>query len=142
MIMTTTDTYTDPIVFLHGDLEVTIAEAQCLPNMDILTQRVRRCLNAFDPSTPPERIMRKATPRRRKFVTCNPYATVCLAGATVARTRVIPNSQNPVWDEHFVAPVAHPVSQVEIQVKDNDVQLLLKIHVFFGCVFIKTVYQP
>ncbi|XP_076948548.1 phospholipase D delta-like isoform X3 [Bidens hawaiensis] len=115
------DSYSDPIVYLHGNLEVTIAEAQCLPNMDLLTQRVRRCLNAFDPSKPPERFLRKSTPRRRKFVTCNPYVTVCLAGATVARTRVIPNSQDPVWDEHFIAPVAHPVSHVEIQVKDNDV---------------------
>lgn len=119
--MNNDDSYSDPIVYLHGNLDVTISEAQCLPNMDILTQRVRRCLNAFDPTKPSERVVRKVTPRRRKFVTCNPYVTVCLAGATVARTRVIPNSHDPVWDEHFVAPVAHPVSEVEIQVKDNDV---------------------
>ncbi|KAK1406642.1 hypothetical protein QVD17_42131 [Tagetes erecta] len=119
--MNSDDSYSDPIVYLHGNLEVTISEAQCLPNMDILTQRVRRCLNAFDPTKPSERVVRKVTPRRRKFVTCNPYVTVCLAGATVARTRVITNSHDPVWDEHFVAPVAHPVSEVEIQVKDNDV---------------------
>ncbi|KAI7745940.1 hypothetical protein M8C21_010614 [Ambrosia artemisiifolia] len=98
MITTTNDPYSDPIIFLHGDLDITIAEAQCLPNMDILTQRVRRCLHAFDPTKSPERILRKAAPRRRKFVTCNPYVTVCLAGATVARTRVISNSQDPVKD--------------------------------------------
>ncbi|XP_071700524.1 phospholipase D delta-like [Rutidosis leptorrhynchoides] len=115
------DTTLNPIIFLHGDIEITIAEAQCLPNMDFMAQRVRRCLNTFDPCKPQQPTMRKTTPRRRKFVTCDPYVTVCLAGATVARTRVIPNSQDPVWDEHFVAQVAHPVSQVEIQVKDNDV---------------------
>ncbi|XP_024961268.1 phospholipase D delta-like isoform X2 [Cynara cardunculus var. scolymus] len=111
----------DAVVYLHGDLDFTIAEAQCLPNMDVFTQRVRRCLNAFDSCKPPVPPKRKVTPHRHKMVTCDPYVTVCLAGATIARTRVIPNSQDPVWDEHFVTPVAHPVTHVEFQVKDNDV---------------------
>lgn len=121
LLMGSGDSDSDPIIYLHGVLEFTISEAQCLPNMDVLTQRVRRCLNALEPSKPPTASSKKGTPRRRRFVTCDPYASVCLAGATVARTRVIPNSQDPVWDEHFVTPVAHPVTHVEIQIKDNDV---------------------
>ncbi|XP_048622691.1 phospholipase D delta-like, partial [Brassica napus] len=38
-----------------------------------------------------------------------------------SRIRVISNSQNPVWSEHFKIPLAHPVSQIEFYVKDNDV---------------------
>ena len=47
--------------------------------------------------------------------------SVCLAGATVAQTRVVANCENPSWDEHFCVPVAHPVVKVEFHVKDNDV---------------------
>lgn len=54
------------------------------------------------------------------MITSDPYVTVCLAGATVARTRVISNCQSPVWDEHFKIPLAHPVSTVDFLVKDND----------------------
>ncbi|KAK4745128.1 hypothetical protein SAY87_011440 [Trapa incisa] len=42
-------------------------------------------------------------------------------GTTVARTRIISNCENPLWDEHFFVPVAHPVVKIQFQVKDNDV---------------------
>nr|CAB3452556.1 unnamed protein product [Digitaria exilis] len=57
----------------------------------------------------------------RKIITSDPYVSVCLSGATVAQTRVIANSENPKWDEHFYVQVAHSVSRVEFHVKDNDV---------------------
>ena len=44
-----------------------------------------------------------------------------LAGTTVARTRVISNSQSPVWNERFKIPLAHSAFEVEFYVKDNDV---------------------
>ncbi|KAI3798827.1 hypothetical protein L1987_34107 [Smallanthus sonchifolius] len=37
----------DSSIFLHGYLELTIFEARCLPNMDLPTERVRRCLKVF-----------------------------------------------------------------------------------------------
>ncbi|KAK4351789.1 hypothetical protein RND71_027307 [Anisodus tanguticus] len=107
-------------IYLHGDLDLKILEARCLPNMDLVTERLRRCFTALD-------ICRKPFTRRRrkghhrKIITSDPYVTVCLTGATVARTRVISNCQDPVWNEHFKIPLAHPVSVVEFQVKDNDV---------------------
>jgi len=55
------------------------------------------------------------------MITSDPYVSVCLAGATVAQTRVIQNCENPLWDERFCVPVAHPVVKVEFHVKDNDV---------------------
>ena len=52
--------------------------------------------------------------------TSDPYVTVMLAGAKVARTRVISNDVNPKWNEHFSIPVAHDVHQILFIVKDQD----------------------
>ncbi|XP_047321776.1 phospholipase D delta-like [Impatiens glandulifera] len=114
----------DGVVYLHGDLDLKIIEARALPNMDLLTERIRQCFTAFDSCRKPFAARRKrqqAQRDHRKIITSDPYVTVCLAGATVARTRVISNCQNPVWKENFIIPLAHPVSLVEFQVKDNDV---------------------
>lgn len=108
----------DRVVYLHGDLDLKILEARCLPNMDLFTDRVSRVFSAFNSCTSSLYGNRKK--RHRKIITSDPYVTVCLAKATVARTRVISNSQDPNWNEHFRIPLAHPVSQVEFYVKDND----------------------
>ncbi|CAH8320855.1 unnamed protein product [Eruca vesicaria subsp. sativa] len=110
------------LVYLHGDLELQIIEARYLPNMDLHFERIRRVfntLNLFDKHCYSPNSSHRRT--RNNIITSDPYVTVCLAGATVARTRVISNSQNPVWSENFKIPLAHPVSQIEFYVKDNDV---------------------
>ncbi|XP_057986746.1 phospholipase D delta-like isoform X1 [Hevea brasiliensis] len=104
-------------IYLYGDLDLKIIEARRLPNMDSLSERIRRCFVTFNKCRKPE----DESPHQRKIITSDPYVTVCLAGATVARTRVISNSQHPFWNEHFNIPVAHPASHVEFHVKDNDV---------------------
>lgn len=108
---------------LHGDLDLKIVEARCLPNMDLLTERLRRVFAAFKTCTAafPSQAAKRSRPHHRKIITSDPYVTVCLGGATVARTRVISNCQNPVWNEHFRIPLAHPVSRVDFYVKDDDV---------------------
>ncbi|KAI7735465.1 hypothetical protein M8C21_017823 [Ambrosia artemisiifolia] len=111
---------TDSIVYLHGDLDLTILEARCLPNMDMLSERMHRCITIFDTCKSPS-LERTKSQRRRKIITSDPYVTVSVGEATVARTRVISNSQNPIWNEHFVTPLAHPATEIEFQVKDNDV---------------------
>ncbi|EEF52789.1 phospholipase D delta [Ricinus communis] len=110
----------DTAMYLYGDLDLKIIEARQLPNMDIVTERVRRCLLAFDGCRKPC-IKEHKSERQRRIITSDPYVTVCLSGATVARTRVISNSQHPYWNEHFKIPVAHPATHVEFHVKDNDV---------------------
>lgn len=111
----------EPLVYVHGDLDLKIIEARRLPNMDLLTERIRRFFTAFTSCRKPFSKKDSDHQHHRKIITSDPYVTVCLAGATVARTRVISNSQNPIWNEHFKIPLAHPVSQVEFHVKDNDV---------------------
>ncbi|GMP44598.1 hypothetical protein CsSME_00013464 [Camellia sinensis var. sinensis] len=113
------DDISDDVVYLHGDLDLNIIEARSLPNMDLVTERLRRCITAFDVCRRPRK--KKNYHHHNKIITSDPYVTVCLGGATVARTRVISNNQSPLWNEHFKIPLAHPVSQVEFQVKDNDV---------------------
>ncbi|KAF5771476.1 putative phospholipase D [Helianthus annuus] len=110
----------DSILYLHGDLDLTIVEARCLPNMDLLSERMHRCITIFDNCKSPS-LERTKSQRRRKIITSDPYVTVSVGEATVARTRVISNSQNPIWNEHFVTPLAHPATELEFQVKDDDV---------------------
>ncbi|KAG9442844.1 hypothetical protein H6P81_018698 [Aristolochia fimbriata] len=110
------------VVMLHGDLELHVIEARALPNMDIFSDRLRRCVTVC--GTLEGRQQKQVTERQRshrKIITSDPYVKVTVAGATVARTRVIPNSQNPQWSEHFHIALAHPAARVEFQVKDNDV---------------------
>ncbi|PON93972.1 Phospholipase D [Trema orientale] len=109
----------EAVVYLHGDLDLRIIEARCLPNMDLVSERIRRFFAAFKTCHSPFSSHRKHK-AHRKIITSDPYVTVCLAGARVARTRVISNSTSPKWNEHFRIPLAHPVSHVEFYVKDND----------------------
>jgi len=102
--------------FLHGDLDLWILEAKSLPNMDLMTERLRRCFTMYGACASP--FVKKVG--GHNIITSDPYVSVCLAGATVAQTRVIPNCENPKWQEHFCVPVAHPAAKIEFQVKDND----------------------
>uniref|UniRef100_A0A0E0LJ47 phospholipase D n=1 Tax=Oryza punctata TaxID=4537 RepID=A0A0E0LJ47_ORYPU len=107
-------------MLLHGDLDIQIVEAKCLPNMDLMTERMRKCFTGYGACST-ECGKSDPHPDVRKIITSDPYVSVCLSGATVAQTRVIANSENPKWDEHFYVQVAHSVSRVEFHVKDNDV---------------------
>lgn len=126
-------------IYLHGDLDLHIIEARCLPNMDLLSENFRRlfssCRAPF--STKKKRSLsheentnegknhgpdhKQIKQHNKKIITSDPYVTVNIGGATVARTRVISNSQNPKWEEHFNIPLAHAVADIEFKVKDDDV---------------------
>ncbi|KAL3729565.1 hypothetical protein ACJRO7_026660 [Eucalyptus globulus] len=112
-------------IFLHGELDMYIVEAKSLPNMDLASERIRQCCSMIGPPCVPALHGQRPVPARssgkNSMITSDPYVSVCLAGATVAQTRVIQNCENPLWDERFCVPVAHPVVKVEFHVKDNDV---------------------
>lgn len=93
-----------PAVLLHGSLDIWIHEARNLPNKDILSKRMRDLL--CKPS---------------EGMTSDPYVTVQVASAVVARTFVIPDDENPVWAQQFLVPVAHETAAVNFVVKDSDV---------------------
>ncbi|MED6219049.1 hypothetical protein PIB30_032302 [Stylosanthes scabra] len=101
-------------VFLHGDLDIYVIEAKSLPNLDLSSEAVRRCLSVGSFLTAPfQRKIKRSG--KDKMITSDPYVSVVIAGATIAQTRVIPNCENPLWDEHFIMP------KIEFIVKDNDV---------------------
>ncbi|CAL9106621.1 unnamed protein product [Musa textilis] len=97
--------------------------------MDYFSEHLRRCYTSCRPPLPgstasksgPDATQHHQNHHHRKIITSDPYVTASLAGATVARTRVISNSEDPAWNEHFNIPVAHRASTLELQVKDNDV---------------------
>ncbi|GJN40595.1 hypothetical protein PR202_gb29833 [Eleusine coracana subsp. coracana] len=122
-------------VLLHGDLDLWILEARLLPNMDLFSEQLRRCFAACRPPPParPSTRARAARRRRHRRLTSDPYVTLSVAGAVVARTAVIPNSEDPVWEEQFAVPLAHHAAALEFQVKDNDT---------FGAQLIGTVNVP
>lgn len=113
-----TDRTSKEKIFLHGELDLWILEAKSLPNMDLASERMRRCVTMFGTVHRPFTRRHSGKP---SIITSDPYVSVCLAGATVAQTRVIANCENPSWVEHFRVPVAHPATEVEFLVKDNDV---------------------
>ncbi|KAJ7968041.1 Phospholipase D [Quillaja saponaria] len=108
-------------VLLHGELDLWILEAKSLPNMDLASERMRNCFTMCGTCSSPFGNLPKTLSGRNKMITSDPYVSVCLSGATVAQTRVIANCENPLWDEHFCVPVAHPATKLEFHVKDNDV---------------------
>ena len=110
-------------VLLHGTLEVWLKESTNLPNMDMFSEKFRQCFSYLTICKAPcvkAKTKAESHGHRPKVITSDPYAAVNLAGARVARTRVISNNTNPKWDEYFSIPVAHYVNDVEITVKDND----------------------
>jgi phospholipase D1/2 len=106
-------------VTLYGTLDVWIYEAKALPNMDLFSERLRQFISIFDTCTAPFQKPKHGVDHR-KIITSDPYVSVNLGDATVAQTRVISNSEHPVWNEHFQIQVAHLVDEVRFIVKDND----------------------
>lgn len=121
----------EDVMLLHGDLDLKIVQARRLPNMDMFSEHMRRCFTACNACTRPADedvdprdrgvVGDKNIRSHRKVITSDPYVTVVVPQATLARTRVLKNSQDPRWDEHFNISVAHPLAYLEFQVKDDDV---------------------
>ncbi|PSS36579.1 Phospholipase D delta like [Actinidia chinensis var. chinensis] len=119
------------VICLYGDLDLKIVEARNLPNMDLVTEHLRRCFTLcgafrsypFSSSTAHDGdsdVEDNRIDHHAKIITSDPYVKVCVPQAILARTRVIPNAHNPVWNERFHIPLAHPAENLEFQVKDND----------------------
>lgn len=110
--------YSQPRTLLHGTLEVYIDKAVRLPNMDVFTQRLSDFASGLSIFQKSKSKSKMNSPNVR--ITSDPYVTVVLQKARVARTRVINNNINPEWREHFSIPVAHYVDHIVFTVKDQD----------------------
>lgn len=104
------------ILLLHGNLEICVQEAKNLPNMDTFHKKVGEMFSVL-----PKKLGGKIEGKMSRNITSDPYVTVSVAGAVIARTFVIRNNENPVWNQHFTVPVAHLASEIHFVVKDNDI---------------------
>ncbi|KAK3413739.1 hypothetical protein EUGRSUZ_I02300 [Eucalyptus grandis] len=97
--------------------------------MDMVSGRLRRCLSACarpsrssDPA-PASPLRDRCDHDARchgKVITSDPYVTVRVPHATIARTRILHNMQNPWWDQRFRIPLAHRAVDLEFRVKDSN----------------------
>jgi phospholipase D1/2 len=116
------------VLLLHGSLEIFIRYAKNLPNKDMFHKTIGDLLGPRVTNTISGGIQRMGGP-----MTSDPYVTVSVSYAVIARTYVIDNNENPIWDQHFYVPVAHEAAEVLFTVKDDDV---------FGAQIIGTVSVP
>ncbi|KAJ3686417.1 hypothetical protein LUZ61_015581 [Rhynchospora tenuis] len=104
------------VLLLHGSLEIHIRFARNLPNKDMFHKTVADIVGPRMTNVISGGIQKVGGP-----MTSDPYVTVSVSYAVIARTYVIGNNENPEWDQHFCIPVAHEASAVLFTVKDNDV---------------------
>ncbi|CAD6211717.1 unnamed protein product [Miscanthus lutarioriparius] len=102
------------VVLLHGSLDIWVHDARHLPNKDMFSKRVGELLGQRITSAVGSKMSSAS-------MTSDPYVTVQVSYATVARTYVIPNCENPVWSQNFLVPVGHEAAEVQFVVKDSDV---------------------
>ncbi|VFQ84022.1 unnamed protein product [Cuscuta campestris] len=103
-------------LLIHGNLDIWVYEAKNLPNMDLFHKTLGDMFKKL-----PGNMSSKIEGHMNHKITSDPYVTIALSGATVGRTYVISNDENPTWMQHFNVPVAHYASEVHFIVKDDDV---------------------
>ncbi|XP_047329160.1 phospholipase D beta 1-like [Impatiens glandulifera] len=91
------------VLLLHGNLDICVKQANNLPNMDMFHKKLGDMFGSHVQET------------------SDPYVTISISHAVIARTYVIENSENPVWNQHFNVPIAHHAAEVKFVVKDDDV---------------------
>ncbi|KAJ0913801.1 putative phospholipase D [Helianthus annuus] len=106
------------VLLLHGNLDIWVKEAKNLPNMDQFHNKLGQVFSRLPTFSGGKNKTEDGKPEK---VTSDPYVTVSIANAVIARTFVISNSENPVWMQHFHVPVAHYSAEVQFVVKDSDV---------------------
>ncbi|KAL7158597.1 hypothetical protein ABFS83_02G154800 [Erythranthe nasuta] len=104
------------VLLLHGNLDILVHEAKNLPNMDMFHKTIGDMFNKL-----PGNVSSKIEGQINRKITSDPYVSIVITGATLGRTYVISNDENPVWMQKFVVPVAHHAAEVNFVVKDNDV---------------------
>ncbi|KAL6519552.1 Phospholipase D beta 1, partial [Orobanche minor] len=104
------------VLLLHGNLDIWVYEAKNLPNMDMFHKTLGDMFNKL-----PGNMSSKIEGQINRKITSDPYVSIAITGATLGRTYVISNDENPIWTQNFIVPVAHNAAEVNFVVKDNDV---------------------
>lgn len=120
------------VLLLHGNLDIWIYDAKCLPNMDMFHRTLGDMFGNLSGNggNKLEGIARK--------ITSDPYVSISIEGAVIGRTFVLSNEENPIWAQHFNVPVAHSAAEVHFMVKDSDVvgsQLIGTVRIPVGQIY-------
>ncbi|KAF8019366.1 hypothetical protein BT93_G0133 [Corymbia citriodora subsp. variegata] len=104
-------------IFLHGELDMYIVEAKSLPNMELASERIRQYCSMLGPPCVPALRRQQPVPAcssgKHSMITSDPYVSVYLAGATVARTRVeFHVKDNGVFGAELIRVVEIPVAKI------------------------------
>ncbi|XP_054810550.1 phospholipase D beta 1-like isoform X2 [Prosopis cineraria] len=105
------------VLLLHGNLDICVKGARNLPNLDMFHQKMGDMFSRL-PGKLGQKIQGHVS---NTIITSDPYVTVSLVGAVIARTFVIKNDENPIWMQHFYVPVAHHAAEVHFVVKESDI---------------------
>ncbi|WOL00121.1 hypothetical protein Cni_G08834 [Canna indica] len=100
------------VLLLHGSLDIWVYEAKNLPNLDLFHKALGDVFGSRITNT---------ISGKGDHMTSDPYVTITVCEAAIARTYVVDNSEDPVWMQHFNVPVAHHAAEVEFVVKDSDI---------------------
>ncbi|KAJ8513273.1 hypothetical protein OPV22_003707 [Ensete ventricosum] len=103
------------VLLLHGSLDVWVCEARYLPNKDQFSKTLGDMIGP--------RLSKTLSGKMRNLssMTSDPYVNIMVCGATIGRTYVLNNTENPVWMQHFNLAVAHHTAEIRFLVKDNDI---------------------
>lgn len=104
------------VLLLHGNFDIWVKEAKNLPNMDLFHKNLGDMFGRLS-----GKFLSKVEGTAPTKITSDPYVTIAVSNAVIARTFVISNNENPVWSQHFYVPVAHYGAEVHFVVKDSDV---------------------
>lgn len=133
-------------LFLHGDLDSLIIQAKYLPNLDLLTDAIRKCLIMGNSCTPPFVKVLKTHSGKDKIITSYPYLYICLAGATIAQTRVILKCENLLGMNILLFLVLNLLElwkggKVTLYQDCTDIQLLKKVEIILSVFTTRTMQQ-
>ncbi|KQJ97534.1 phospholipase D beta 1 isoform X1 [Brachypodium distachyon] len=103
------------VVLLHGSLDIWVHGARNLPNKDMFSKKIGDLVGSCIAGCVGDK-------KSDASMTSDPYVIIKLSQhATIGRTYVISNNENPDWKQNFVVPVGHETAEVEFIVKDSDV---------------------
>ncbi|CAN6480345.1 unnamed protein product [Victoria cruziana] len=107
------------VLLLHGRLDIWIYEAKNLPNLDMFSKNLSNMFRMKVSTRVADKIDQHMPGQHS--ITSDPYVSVSVSKAVIARTYVISNNENPIWNQHSRVPVAHSAAEVHFLVKDSDI---------------------
>lgn len=113
-------------VLVHGTVEIIVHEARNMCSSDPTARHAKECLNWCDfhwkaiLACKSAAMLETGTCGNKQMVVAgDPFVAIHLGGVRIARSQIIRSSRSPVWEEHFIIPVAHNAGSLDFSVHDE-----------------------